>query len=531
MRGMRPSLTSGVVAVCALVALGSAAGDPVHGKGFATIDEKDLRAHVVFLASPELEGRDTPSAGLERAAEYAALRFRAAGLEDIAGKTEGYLWTYEQERAFPDVPIAIPLPEGCELTFRSEVAGEQQVFTYGQDYVPVPGGGGKGIGEPIFLGFGIDSEKEPYNDLKGTAWRGKVAVILEGEPRHKRMFDGEELTSEGDLYRKLERLEEGGVVGVLVVRRPPALDRKREPLEATPLSFRHTWANFEEHEPPVVRPFRIPALEISAAAAERIVGQDVLLLAEDMDKRAKPVRVELPGREVVVASSSRTGKVQVNNVVGVLRGSDPALAEQYVVIGAHYDHLGVDPWGRIGMGADDNASGTAAVLELVDAFAVARPARSILAVLFAGEEDGLLGSRAFCANPPVPVEQMVLMLNADMLGQGEAAEVLVLGVDRNPALEDVIERAQKLAQTRIKKVVTNRGVELFERSDHFPFHQAGVPALFFFEGWPMTNNKDYHIYTDTIERLDLDKVTRSVRLMFNVAWIVANDAERPPRPR
>ena len=118
-----------------------------------------------------------------------------------------------------------------------------------------------------------------------------------------------------------------------------------------------------------------------------------------------------------------------------------------------------------------------------------------------------------------------------MLGVGKRDEVLLLGIDHNPALEEVIDRAQQLAPTKLKKVVTNRGQDLFERSDHDSFHQIKVPALFFYEGWPESENPDYHTYRDTIEKLSLEKTARITRLVFNTAWLIATDDERPPAPR
>jgi hypothetical protein len=319
-----------------------------------------------------------------------------------------------------------------------------------------------------------------------------------------------------------------------VVRRPPEEPkwRKKSGVDPGPaaLSFRHTWAFFAGHEPPRTAAIDIPAVEVTPEVAARVLGTDVLELAGEIDRRGKPRRFEAPGRRVRVASESRAGSVEVDNVVALVPGTDPELADEVVVIGAHYDHIGVDPRGRVGTGADDNATGTAAVLEIMEALVASPARRSVMAVLFAGEEDGLLGSKAFCADPPVSAEKIVAMVNIDMLGRGDSDEILLLGLDQNPALEDVVERAEKLARTRVKKVITNRGRELFSRSDHYSFHEIGVPTLFFYEGWPLSDNEDYHTFEDTVEKLDMEKVARSVRLVFNAVWVLANDDEAPPRP-
>ncbi|MFT5284316.1 MAG: hypothetical protein ACI8TQ_000472 [Planctomycetota bacterium] len=501
-----------------------------HAVGFATITKQELLENVSFLASPELEGRDTPSAGLTRAALYAADILKQAGFEDIPGATKDLLWTYRQEGAHSG-RFAIPLPDKCSLSM-NRLSDSSIDFEYGVDFVPIPGGGGTAKAEPIFLGFGIDSKKSKYNDLKGKAWKGKIAVILEGEPRHRKLFEGSTITREADLYRKIEELEKRGIKGVISIRRNPEVPKKRvvEP-GPTNLSFRHSWASFAGLQAPQVRRFDIPALEITAAAAEKLFGQDLLEVAETIDKRGKPIRIELPDVELEMASATSTGSVDAQNVVAVLPGSDPDFADEYVVIGAHYDHLGVDPLGRIGTGADDNGTGVATILEVAQACGAAQPKRSVMVMLFAGEEDGLRGSRALCANLPIPAEQLVAMVNMDMLGRGERDSVLLLGISQNPSFEKLLKRGLKLKPTGIKNIITNRGQKLYQRSDHFAFHELGVPAIFFFEGWPISDNKEYHTFDDSVELLDMTKVWNTAKLIYNVTWLLANDETRPPKPR
>jgi Zn-dependent M28 family amino/carboxypeptidase len=275
---------------------------------------------------------------------------------------------------------------------------------------------------------------------------------------------------------------------------------------------------------------KIPALEISEAAATRILGQDVAALAASIERSGKPLRIQPGGVKVSLESGLTEEDVQIDNIVGILRGTDPALAAEHVVLGAHYDHIGVDVWGRIGCGADDNASGTAGLIELAEAFALSRPARSLIFAFFGAEEDGLIGSQTFCKDPPVPLSSIVAMLNMDMIGLGKADELIVLGTDHNPWFEDVLKEAKKLRNTQVKKVITDQEQQLWERSDHAAFHAVGVPSLFFFEG-KEADNPDYHTYRDTLDDLSLDKITRTTRFVFNTAWLIANAPERPPAPR
>ena len=499
----------GVSCLCALALGGSG-----FTSGLNTIEQTDLEKHLERLAAPELEGRDSPSLGLDRAATYLAEQFEALGLEPL--DDAGYLRTFERWMQRPEV-------EACRL----ELAGDApEHLSYGADFVPLAHFTGAARGELVFAGFGIDARLERYSDLEGDL-EDAVVLILEGEPEHPRRFEGRaEVTRHASLWTKLDNLRKAGAAGALVVRR-----REYE----GPLAFRHTWATWSVESmtsvPEGLEPRRIPALEVSLECATRLFGEDVGALAAELDRKAKAARPARSGREVALVSASGLGTVQLANVAGRLAGEDPGLAAQVVVVGAHYDHVGVDDRGRIGLGADDNGSGTAAMLEIAEALVTAGPRRSVIFCAFAAEEDGLLGSKAFCRDPGLDLPSVVAMLNMDMLARGKRAEVAVLGVKRNPSLAKLLARARGLSPTGVSKVVLRQGEELWQRSDHYSFHEQGVPTLFFFEGLPISANPDYHTWRDTIDRLDFDKLTRTTRLVFNTAWLLADDDERPPTPR
>ena len=161
---------------------------------------------------------------------------------------------------------------------------------------------------------------------------------------------------------------------------------------------------------------------------------------------------------------------------------------------------------------------------------VSAPKRSVIFCAFGAEEDGLLGSKAFCGRLPVAKDSVVAMINVDMVGRGEAAEVAVLGTKQNPALLDVLKRANKLGKTGVKDLVTGKGDELWRRSDHYSFHQIGIPSLFFFEGLPISRNPDYHTWRDRVDLVDPKKIENTSKLVHQTAWLLANDASRPPSP-
>jgi hypothetical protein len=542
---------------------GLAFGGAGFAPGFDTILGPDLEKDARALADLELEGRDTPSAGLERAAVWIEGRFRRAGLgfaPDSAG-------------AFKKIVGADPLPEGADAsasrgtavlgTFRRPfrrplpqpdaaacelaldvgegASSKSSTFELARDFVPVQGCEGQASGDLVFAGYGIQSKTEKYDDLAGLKIKGRIALVVEGEPRTTdRRFDGVEIGRAASLWDKVDALFAAGASGVVAARRPPAkpaseaksasVAKSADPAKPE-LSFRSTWASFngEATDPPPRHP--LPLVEVSLACAGEILGQDVEAVAEKIDKSVHPQHVAVKGRRVRLRSTTKEVDVRVDNLVGLVRGEDPALAEEYVVLGAHYDHVGIDGRGRIGAGADDNASGVAGMLEIAEALAAAGPRRSVFCCAFAGEEEGLLGSRAFCSALPVPKAQIVAMVNLDMIGRGGADEVVAIGVTQNPELEKLIARARKLRPTGVREVVVRQGEDLFERSDHFSFHKIGIPVVFFFEGLPIDRNKDYHTWRDTADKLDFAKMLNTTKLVYNVTWLLAADDGRPPPPR
>ncbi len=529
-----------------------------HAAGFGAIDAPDIDAHIQYLCSPALEGRDTPSRGLDEAARYIAAQLRSygyvptedslerwklAGLDGqpsdqpqgTNGATSVGTLLRPWERDLPEVD-----PEGSRLVWMKD-ATTSQAFALGSEFVPVPGLEGDALGELVFAGYAIASRDDGLDELAGLDLKDKIALVLEGEPPHEKKLDGHELSRAASLYTKVAKLAERGAVGVVLVSRPGEVwhDHHKAPkkktkgeVDDTALDFRHTWASWVGQPDDEAPATKLPVVETTSGVASQLLGEDVTALRARIDASFKPVRAKAKkGQRVSVGSKSRRRRVWVDNVVATLPGADAALAKEWVVLGAHYDHIGVDQRGRIGVGADDNASGVAALLEAAEALALARPARSILICAFSGEEDGLLGSRALAKALPMPQTAIVAMLNLDMIGRGDPKEVAVIGLVQNPDLEDVLLRARKLERSGIERFVLRQGEELFQRSDHYSFHQLGVPVLFFFEGLPIEKNGDYHTWRDVPARLDWPKILHTSRIVYGTAWLLSTDPLRPPAPR
>ncbi|QDU84957.1 Bacterial leucyl aminopeptidase precursor [Planctomycetes bacterium Pla163] len=486
--------------------------------GFETIEEDDIEADIALLTNPYLEGRDSPSFGLEFAAEWVAGRFEELGLESPED-IEDHLTFYTRR---------MPAPDPEETSLKTPLARDVRL---GADFTALLGAEGQAAGPAVFCGYGIGVKG--FDELKDLELDGAIAVLVEGEPRHKRVLDGPTLTQAANVYRKLVKLAELGVRGALVVRRAHPSDVPVPPQwpERQPMGFRHTWAMWADGTVPFYGPSPIPALEVSWTFAEELLEADLDAHMDAIDKRGKPKAFEGARPQVSLACGIEQRNLSLPNVIGIVRGSDPELAGEYVVIGAHLDHIGADPLGRIGVGADDNASGTSAMLAVMKALAADPPPRSVIGMAFTSEEDGLLGSDALARTPPVSRSSIVAMVNLDMIGRGPTKGVVALGVRENPGFEGVIDDARRRFKTGIKDVEMQEGQELFRRSDHFSFHQVGIPALFFFEHVPISDNPDYHTWRDLPELVDVAKIANTAKLAYGVVRELTERPERLPAPK
>ncbi len=449
------------------------------------------RRSVEFLASDELQGRNTPSPGLLRAAEYIAEAFRRWEIQPLG---ESYLHWYELVRV--DVR-----PESLWVRIRRGT--QQWEAQLPRDAVPlVQTRAGQVADAPVvFLG---SLAKEPPADER---LRGAVALLV-GDTG---------VAPRARLEQRIEQLRRRGVAAVLLVQSPERLERQarvlgypwpalsRLSVNASPLQLR--------------RPdtLGLPAYTIGRAAVEALFGSlDAFqrwLRAQD----TAPTPALLPDVRVDLSVALReTERVRVPNVVGWLPGR---LRTEYILLGAHYDHVGVCRPGELDSicnGADDNASGTAGMLLIARALALgrAKPLRSILFVAFSGEEKGLLGSQAFVEAPPLPLSGCRAMLNLDMIGRNHP-DSLYLGWRHEQLAQLVQEENRRLRRPFLLGELGQS--DLFLASDHASFARRGIPVVFFFTGL----HEDYHRPSDHAERLDYDKLTRVALLAARLLWRLA----------
>jgi hypothetical protein len=478
------------------------------------IDPKAYLQHVKFLASEDLEGRGNGGRGLENAAEYIAGKFREAGLEP-AGDAGTYFQRFEMTTGMSVEP-------GNSLTLQS---GRSSVgFDIGRDYEIVSTSAGASSATPlplVFAGYGISAPALHYDDYAGIDATDKAVLIFTHEPQEndpRSAFEGQTNTLHSTMMRKVEVARKNGAKAIFVIddtNHRPATERFRRWLRD-----------------PQAEDFGIPVFYLSRDLVQRALGTRLNLDATsgEIDRDLSPKSRVLS--DLTVSAIDRTTRVRrpVRNVIGTLTGSDSTLASEVVIVGAHYDHLGrsgrfsmsQNTTGQIHHGADDNASGTAAVIEMARAAVDARKEfrRSIVFMAFAGEEHGLLGSSYYVNHPAMPLEKTIAMINLDMVGRA-SGRIMVDGLANAPSIEADLGAAESSSSLKLKAL---RGGPGAGASDDATFLLRKIPAINFFSGF----HSDYHRPSDTWEKIDAAGGAAVADLALALARQLANRAERPP---
>jgi hypothetical protein len=460
---------------------------------------------VKTLAGPAMEGRGSGTRGADLAAAHVAAVFKAAGLTPV-GEAGTYLQSFS-------VPTGLRLGTPNTLAVTGPAA---RAFTLGTDFTPLTiSTNGTAAGEVLFAGYGITAPELGYDDYAGLDAKGKIVLVMSREPRSQdpaspfRRHDAHHYT-ERDY--KIINARQHGAAAVLLAAHPASGD--------PPL--------------PVARgqsePQGVLAVGVTRSAAEALLGSAGLRfgdLADAIDASLTPRSALLPGVTMRVDVTLVRERGMAHNVIGLLRGTDPALRDQAIVIGAHYDHLGrgsdsslaPDQHGQIHPGADDNASGTAVVMALARAFAAAGGTpRTLVFAAFSGEELGLLGSAEYVRRPAVPLDKTVLMANLDMVGRLRDGRLYIGGIDSGTGLRDVVTEATRGLSLSLELPASPIGP-----SDHTSFYVAGSPVLFFFTGV----HTDYHRPSDTWDRVNAQGLATVGAVVARVVSAVASGATAP----
>ncbi|WP_028789299.1 M28 family peptidase [Terrimonas ferruginea] len=471
------------------------------GSFAATITAADMSRHLHIIAGAEMEGRDTPSPGLEKAASYIEEHFKSLGLQP--GNNGSYRQRY-------------PLYKDSMTATSLSVNGT--AFELGKDFLPnaqFNHHSGLRFSEVVFVGYGIvDGDLNAYKDLDVA---GKLVMIADGMPEgYKPSATG--FRSPGNIFGKLAAARARGAAAVLVV--SANFPRKNIQMQSA--------YQLNGYQPSVYP----PTYSISQALATSILGAGTENVLDQVKKNG--VASKVYKADVALRYEVATKQAAASNVLALLEGTDKK--DEYVIITAHYDHVGKRDDGTIYYGADDDGSGTTAILELAEAFAKAKaagkgPRRSIVFMTVSGEEKGLWGSEYYSNHPVFPLDKTTVDLNIDMIGRiGDEYKadkdsvnyVYVIGDDKlstdlAPITDQVNKQYVKMKLDR-KYNDPNDKNRFYYRSDHYNFADKGVPVIFYFNGV----HPDYHKPTDTPDKINYPLMAKRAQLVFYTAWEMAN---------
>lgn len=469
----------------------------------ADLSEDRYLSYVRYLASDELKGRGDGTPELDEAADYITTQFHALGL-----RPKGEDGTYFQ---------TFPITTGAEFGPSNDIRIDGRKLQIKEDFVPVPfSTTGTFEGPVVFVGYGITAPEYHYDDYAGIDVDGKAVVVFRHEPQEldpKSVFNGTNFTTHAAFISKAINAKQHGAKAIIFITDPnnhvPEPDKVGEATRG---------AETDDVGISSIHARREAVMELFKRA-----GQDLGVIQKEIDTKLQPHSFELAtGRVRIVTDIVRTRK-PVRNIVGAIKGADPRLKDDWVVIGAHYDHLGLgsrnslapSQIGKIHHGADDNASGTAGVIELAR-LAAKNPGsfkRSVLFVAFAGEEIGLLGSSYFVNHPTVPLANITGMINLDMIGRVKANRIFVEGVGTSPNLRPWLEDMDKFSGLRLD--YSNSG---YGGSDHMSFTMKKIPVMFFFSGL----HSDYHKPSDTADKINAHDAVRVLSLVYMMMEKVAD---------
>lgn len=495
------------------------------------ITAAQLKDYLHFVAADEMEGRDTPSRGLDLTARFLALQMSRWGL-----KPGGDQGTFLQR-------IVLKRSKVDTAATKAELSGK--AFKYGEDFLAARGGG-SASGGLVYAGHGWVVQSKGIDAYKGVDVKGKIVLVdgmRFGFPKDVTQADLQG-TQGKDWDAPMSYALGHGAVGIVYIPDTRTLANWQSDLR------------FADRETTVVDRFQssagptLPTLTASAPMLQALLEGEKLTAAEALalsQERSGAAAFDLTAsKKLSFTVAMQSQDIMTQNVVGIVPGSDPKLSQEYVAIGCHYDHVGTQAASPgvdgIFNGADDDGSGTVALLAMAEAFSHGpKPKRSILFVWHCGEEKGLWGSRYFTETPTVPLKQIVAQLNIDMIGRSKPAgdmkpanrdlsgpdEIYVIGSKMMST--ELGETSEKVNAAFLKLAFNYRYDDpkdpngFFFRSDHYNYANKGIPIIFYFDGV----HEDYHKVSDHADKIDYTKMEKVTRTIFATAWTLANAPTRP----
>ena len=498
-------------------------------RGADQVDAGRLRADLSFIASDELEGRDTPSRGLDLAARYLASRLQALGLKP-GGDDGGYFQHFGTTRRTVD-------PAKATVTL-----GER-TFSHGDDFLASAPGTAEGA--MVYVGHGYVVKKKNVDAYAGADVKGKIVVAHAGYPEGVTRADLRGESGPDTWESPASYAARHGALGVVLVPDYATLAGWRTSRDSAATARGSLTVDAFQAGRPAPVPVITASVPLVSAifSGESISASDVAKWSQEHKPHAvvaldekKRLRLDL---------GARVDAVKTQNVVAIYEGTDSTLKQEYVALGAHYDHIGLSSSGtdRINNGADDDGSGTVALLNMAEALVRGnvKTRRSWLFVWHAGEEKGLWGSRYFVEHPTVPLDKIIVQLNVDMIGRSKKAgdtvsangnltgpsEIYVIGSKMMSstlgALSERVNKDYLDLSFNYKYDNPSDPSRFFFRSDHYNYAKKGIPIIFYFDGV----HQDYHRVSDEVAAIDFSKMERVTRTIYSTAYALA---ELPTRP-
>lgn len=468
------------------------AQNPTQVKYGSTITAQDLEKHLTYIASDEMQGRDTGSEGQRKAAEYIIDFYKNIGL---AGPVDGsYLQTFELVSVSHEVPTLQigkqKLVQNVDFVFQGDADMAKKMKT-----------------ELVFLGLASDE------NLAKIDVEGKLVGLWAVGERTQGLVD---------------KVMDAGAAGIVIVTMEGQANFDRLAARYQRLSGKGR-PGFEKETQ------QRPIFTVSSDKMSELFGVPV----PDLKEAAKSTPESISSQKATFQVIKNNERLETSNILAFLEGTDKK--EEVLVISSHYDHVGVGSEGQIFNGADDDGSGTVSVMEIAEAFATAakdgfKPRRSILFINVTGEEKGLLGSQYYAENPIFPIENTVNNINIDMVGRidyeyQEAENKDYVYVIGSEMLSSDLKRINEYNNITYTNLILDYRYDaeddpnrFYYRSDHYNFAKFGIPVIFFFNGV----HDDYHQATDTVEKIEFPLMTKRAQLIFHTAWDLANRDKRTP---
>jgi hypothetical protein len=500
-------------------------------EGLKAINKIDLKAYMTFFASDEMKGRNTGTPENEIAALYLRTNIMRLGLKPIP-ETGDYLQSVPLESAeIKDNETYIKIKDSN---------GEEIYLTDSIIYLMAPSVTTDVTSKLVFAGYGFTDSTTGYDDYKDIEIKDKIVLIMTGSPHSTDMDEVNAVLNMDVESKKIMLAFSKGARAILLVydprsKYPDAYASGLADIFPSRVGTKMLSLKMNEGSAPVQIAF------VTRNTADNLMkksGYDLRRLQEKIVEEKKPASIELSDITVTFRTYIDKSDITVNNVIGMVEGSDPLLKNECIIYTAHFDHVGVNQEGEAFNGADDNASGSMALLEVAQAFMnlKKKPLRTIVFAWVNGEEKGLLGSEFYVSDPVVPLEKTLININLDMVGRSkmpsdtgkfmgidvnvsEQGEILLYTDQKGNDILDLINSKSKLAGIK----TLNMGKDpLLGSSDYASFMSHGVPAIFFNSG----DYPDLHSTRDDVEKIDFDKMERVSKMVFLVGYDIANKKKR-----